>query len=815
MGEHFGNYEILKRIAVGGMAEVYLAKHTGLGGFERLVCIKRILPHLGQQEDFISMFQDEARIAANFIHPNIAQIYDIGHVDGAYYIAMEYVRGEDLRRVYNAEVARGRAMPLEQAAQIVMYAAAGLDYAHRQTTIDGRPLGIVHRDISPQNIIITYDGHAKIVDFGVAKAAIKVSETRSGVLKGKYSYMSPEQASGDPIDGRTDIFAMGITLYEVTTGTRLFKRENELETLHAVIEGEVKAPSEVIPNYDPELEKIVLKALTYDPDERYATAGELERELERFLLDKNHPTSPSSLGTYMQDLFAEKLADELLFGGQPWEESNTPSRHRKTSLREKPQAKEHADPLAPELTKITQSPSPSLEDSTQVEDAWESGSEPRTSNWEPSDTRDGWAAVSHPNEQTATHIGVPLSESQDQPKVADTDHGAKAQVHTAAQSPTPTKVRRSSGFLWGSIAAIVLAFSGAAAVFWTAHHEDRVSFTGPLTIDSEPRGARVELIGAGVKSINKKYAGYRTPFSVVEGIPADTSLKVRIIKDGFPIKDLDVPPTPTGVVPQPLFAELQAQVPLQDGTLFFLSTPEGATVSVDDEKLPGQTPLKEIRLKGGQIHRFEFRLAGFHSHQESLFVESGARRVVSVELAPLKKPNAKIPAAKGDTVVTTNSADPDAAPQAPQQDSQKEDSSDEAGNGPEDTPSSRAFLSLTSAMPMKVTIGRFVGTTPVRKLALSPGVHRVRLESKAEGFVLYRKVRLQAGRSENLNVTPAKGKLAVNAVPWAFAKIGNQKANQTPFSVQLHEGEYDVVFECPDGRQKKNALVYYRDRQPL
>ncbi len=315
MSERFGNYEILRKIATGGMAEVFLAKQTGIGGFERLVCIKRILPHLGEQEDFINMFQDEARIAANLVHPNIAQIYDIGRVQGSYYIAMEYVKGEDLRRIYNQEVARGRAMPLEPAAQIIMGAAAGLDIAHRQTSIDGRPLSIVHRDVSPQNILVTYDGHVKIVDFGVAKASGKLAETRIGVLKGKYSYMSPEQAAGDPIDARTDIFALGITLYEVTTGVRLFKRETELETLHAVIDCKVTKPSEIVPRYDREFEQIVMRALAHDPDERYQTANELMRELEKFIVKRGQATGASSLGPYMQDLFAEKLADDMLLGG--------------------------------------------------------------------------------------------------------------------------------------------------------------------------------------------------------------------------------------------------------------------------------------------------------------------------------------------------------------------------------------------------------------------------------------------------------------------------------------------------------------------
>ncbi len=326
MGEQFGHYEILRRLAAGGMAEVLLAKQRSVGGFERLVCLKRILPHLSKQEDFLKMFQDEARIAANLIHPNIAQIYDIAAHDGRYFIAMEYVRGEDLRRIYNQEVGRGSAIARPIAAQVAMGAAAALDYAHRQQSLDGQPLDIVHRDINPQNILVTYDGFVKLIDFGVAKAAGKLMQTRSGVLKGKYSYMSPEQASGDPVDGRTDIFALGVTLYEITTGVRLFKRENELETLHAVIACNVTPPRELIGAYEPGLQAIIMKALAYDPDDRYHTAGEMQADLERFLQEAGHPTSAGALATFMHDTFAEKLAEEAVSGPSAAGEAATHSR---------------------------------------------------------------------------------------------------------------------------------------------------------------------------------------------------------------------------------------------------------------------------------------------------------------------------------------------------------------------------------------------------------------------------------------------------------------------------------------------------------
>ncbi len=306
----FGNYVLLKKLGTGGMAEVFLAKQTGLAGFERLVCIKRILPHLTEHSEFITMFQDEARIAANLNHPNIVQIYELGEIDGSYFIAMELIKGEDVRQIYNAEVAKGCIIPYVNAAQMIYGACNGLGFAHASCDAMGKPLGLVHRDISPQNILVTYNGFPKIVDFGVAKARGKMTETRSGVLKGKYSYMSPEQAKGEQIDGRSDIFATGIVLYEITTGQRLFKRENEIETLHAVMNCRVAPPSKIVPGYPKDLEEIVMHSLAAKADDRYATAYDFANDLEQFILDQGSTTSPQALGSYMQELFADKLKDD-------------------------------------------------------------------------------------------------------------------------------------------------------------------------------------------------------------------------------------------------------------------------------------------------------------------------------------------------------------------------------------------------------------------------------------------------------------------------------------------------------------------------
>ena len=501
MGERFANYEILGRLAAGGMAEVLLAKQQGLGGFERLVCLKRILPHLSGQEEFLKMFQDEARIAANLIHPNVAQIYDIGQSGEHYYIAMEYVRGQDLRRVYNQEVARGHSIPRHVAASIVMGAAAGLDYAHRQTALDGSPLGIVHRDISPQNILVTYDGHVKLIDFGVAKAAGKLNQTRAGVLKGKYSYMSPEQASGDPVDARTDIFALGTTLYEITTGTRLFKRDNELETLHAVIACNVPRPGEVVPGYDAELEAIVLKALAYDAADRYQTAGELERALEGFLRAHRHPTSASALADYMQALFADKLAQEALAAnGAPAEGASSPSgRGARATGRTPATGVKTTDPGATRVegmvpTVVGDDEKTTVDDATAVPPSEGRRASTKTpSEWQLDEARTSTEATgsAHVAPAPTEAVFLPTTEARAvqraaeaawPPEVPGADGSAAGTPGAAGAAPRPARRRA-----WRAVAGLLVVVGGTG--LWWRHArrtQEAAAPVAPLAADAAP-----------------------------------------------------------------------------------------------------------------------------------------------------------------------------------------------------------------------------------------------------------------------------------------------------------------------------------------
>jgi serine/threonine protein kinase len=306
----FGKYLLLDRISIGGMAEVFRAKSFGAEGFEKLLAIKRILPAMAEDGDFIEMFIDEAKIAGQLTHANICQIYELGCLDKSHFISMEYIWGKDALQLINRfRRLKGRT-PLNMAAYIAARVCEGLDYAHRRRDSQGRALGIVHRDISPQNILVSYQGEVKIIDFGIAKAVSKSSKTRAGVLKGKFGYMSPEQVRGDPIDQRSDVFSLGTLLFELCTGERLFEGESDFVTLEKVRNADVPRPSSVNPEITPPLEQIMLKSLSLQADDRYQWASEFRDALTGFLIAQESHTGPRDLAKVLQEIFAKERKKE-------------------------------------------------------------------------------------------------------------------------------------------------------------------------------------------------------------------------------------------------------------------------------------------------------------------------------------------------------------------------------------------------------------------------------------------------------------------------------------------------------------------------
>ncbi len=305
----FGQYQLLEKIAQGGMAEIFRGKALDFQGLERQVVIKRILPHIAASQEFVQMLIDEAKIAVMLNHGNIAQVYDLGKVGDDYFIVMEYVEGKSISQVMKRLKTVGQPMPIAFAVAICAEIANGLDYMHRKTDDEGHPLHIVHRDISPQNVILSVYGTVKIIDFGIAKAKNKVTVTDSGVLKGKFAYMSPEHAEGMKLDHRNDIFSLGVILHELLTGERLFKGKNNQETVKRVKKARVSIPSERRPEIPETLDEIVLKALAKDRNQRYQSAGDFSRDLHRLLIQIAPDYTPQQLVEFLYDLFPENAPE--------------------------------------------------------------------------------------------------------------------------------------------------------------------------------------------------------------------------------------------------------------------------------------------------------------------------------------------------------------------------------------------------------------------------------------------------------------------------------------------------------------------------
>ncbi len=306
----FGKYLLLERIAIGGMAEVYMAKSFGIEGFEKLLAIKRILPTMAEDDDFIEMFVDEAKISGQLNHANIAPIFELGKIGESHYIAMEYVWGKDLLQIMNRFRRLRKKMPPAMVAWVASKMCEALDYAHHKRDRRGQPLNIIHRDVSPQNVLVSYEGEVKVIDFGIAKAASRTTKTQAGVLKGKFGYMSPEQVRGLPIDPRSDIFAVGTCMYEMLTSDRLFMGESDFSTLEKVRNADVRPIQSVVRDIPPQLAQIVMQALQREPADRPQSGAELQELLMKFLATQRPPFGTSKLGAWMKTAFATEMARE-------------------------------------------------------------------------------------------------------------------------------------------------------------------------------------------------------------------------------------------------------------------------------------------------------------------------------------------------------------------------------------------------------------------------------------------------------------------------------------------------------------------------
>ncbi|MFK7985184.1 MAG: protein kinase [Sandaracinaceae bacterium] len=304
----YGKYELLGRIAYGGMAEIFLAREMGHEDTRRMMVVKRVLPHVAEDGQFVDMFRDEARLAMQLNHPNICHVYNFGEAEDTYFIAMEWVNGMPLSKVIR-RARDGGGIPIPIILKIIAQVAEALDYAHRACDTAGEPLGVVHRDVSPQNIMVSYDGVVKLLDFGIAKATSHSTRTEAGVIKGKFAYMSPQQCVGEPIDSRADIFALGICLYEALTGKHAFKRKTEFETMTKIVGDPAPKARARRPEVPEEVEAIIQTALMKQPERRYQTAGDMQMAIESLLPTLGTPINSSRIGDYVSALFPDEVRD--------------------------------------------------------------------------------------------------------------------------------------------------------------------------------------------------------------------------------------------------------------------------------------------------------------------------------------------------------------------------------------------------------------------------------------------------------------------------------------------------------------------------
>ena len=305
-----GRYRLIAELARGGMGIVFLALVRGPGGFNKLFVVKVLKAHLSDDPKLVYMFLEEARLAAKLNRPNVVQTIEVGSDGGRHFIAMEFLDGQSLHRVQARGRRTGTPFPLHYHLQILIQLLEGLQYAHGVTDYDGTPLGLVHRDVSPQNIMVTYEGQVKILDFGIAKAIDSSHDTRTGMLKGKVAYMAPEQAAGETVDRRTDLFAVGVMLWEAVVGQRMWNRTmNDMQILHALMSGALPKVRDARPDLDQRLERLVLKATATNSADRYSSAGEMQRDLESYLKDLAHPAfGARDIGRFVSDVFVDERA---------------------------------------------------------------------------------------------------------------------------------------------------------------------------------------------------------------------------------------------------------------------------------------------------------------------------------------------------------------------------------------------------------------------------------------------------------------------------------------------------------------------------
>lgn len=625
----FGRYKLLRKLAQGGMAEIFLAQDERGG----ICAIKRILPHLAHEESFIRMFIDEARIVSHLDHPNIAAVYDQGKEQGYYYIAMEFVQGHSLLALSERAKATKMELPRGLLAFVVAELLAGLGCAHAARDAKGRHLGIVHRDVTPQNVIIGYDGSVKLIDFGVAKARSRLTQTEAGFTKGKLAYMSPEQARGEDLDGRSDIFSVGIILHEVTTNSRLFNKEGPGGILGAIVNDPIPPPSARQRGYPSELERIVMQALEKDVHRRYQAGEDMRDDLLRFARRERPPPSRTRLSELVHDLF-----------GDPESQADI-DRARELAAPTPAEVEAHAAPLsaaeieasvARSKSRASREPEPPPRDETRMMQAGMvdlrgsrgksrvETTHPREAVPEASVLAALEPEVPQPRVPWHVHLGTFLRDLGAELGHSWREHrrrwilGLSASVvGSALLLGIFTGAFAALGRWAGSAAEAARAVKSRAGLS-PAEAPDAGLDPVRLRLETAPLGATISVDGVGVGAV--------TPH-VVEDLPVGEPLRVELELDGYrPLEETIVLRAGDGLRVERFTLERM------EGALRVTSAPSGAVVFIDGDRIQERTPALVEELPAEATVRVEARKRGRKRQSRAVIVPDGDVREVHLEL---------------------------------------------------------------------------------------------------------------------------------------------------------------------------------------
>ncbi|MCA9608130.1 MAG: serine/threonine protein kinase [Myxococcales bacterium] len=611
----FGPYAIVGRLALGGMAEILLAREESEGAGGRYLVVKRILAEYEKDASFVEMFLDEARVMMRLAHPNVTHVYRFGRQDGTHYIAMEYVAGASFGKLIR-KARKSGGVPVHVACKIISLVAEALDHAHNARNEDGSELGIVHRDVTPDNIMVSYDGAVKLLDFGIAKAATRAHKTQAGVVKGKFAYMAPEQCRAKDLDHRVDIFAMGVCLYEAVTGRPLYRRETEFETMEAIVRGPVPKLADRVRNPPPELEEIIERCLAKKPEDRYQSAGELQEALQTYIAKRGKVVTARRIKELMSKLFAEEMrrgptVDTTPFGSSFHMGSDVASMLAFSTG--------DGEALPDELP---------VPDIPLVDDPFAIG--PPAA--DPMDARPGGAGSLSSMAGGSLYQPDPVGPAVSHPLAKDR-RPAPTAPGRAIHAPPPETGGGAKVAMLAVVGLLLLGGIGAGVWFFVLRPPDAPVavdpgpapvHTGTLSIDSTPSGAQLFVDDA---------ARGTTPTVVAD--LGTGSHRVRLVLEGYVehTGQVEIRADQTLEVDQALESEApEEQGPMETGVLNLTSAPSGLHVFLNGNDL-GATPLRGVRVPAGLI-ALELEMPGGERQRRGVMIAPNDTTSTHLDLRP-------------------------------------------------------------------------------------------------------------------------------------------------------------------------------------